>query len=176
LTDDLQPRLLTVLRAGTRLAYTERREILMPAELQEQQLQQTQQMEVDVVGPEDANRLFICTGRAQASVSASGLPGGVGSRKEVFTFFVGPQLTRQQFHRAVAQAAPIAATLGGQGGGSGNGTWSVQAFQADWDDESSRVQVFVEVTASAWGSWHVNLEGFDYQVTILAAMGGSTPP
>lgn len=123
-----------------------------------------QQLEAVVSGPDGANRLFSVTGIAPTFLGA----GGVSTQVETFLVLVGPVLTRRQFVRAIATAnlARTSLTLSA-GPGGGSGTWSIRSVDADWDDESGQVELRVEVAAQ---SQNVNLgvQAFGFQVTILA--------
>jgi hypothetical protein len=55
-----------------------------------------QTIEAVVIGPDGANRLFILTGMANASITRS--------QKKTCTVLVGPQLSRQQFYKAIGSA------------------------------------------------------------------------
>ena len=61
-----------------------------------------QVLEAVVSGPDRANRLFICTGIANVQMS---LGRDQEQITETWTFFVGPNLTRTQFYRAIGTAS-----------------------------------------------------------------------
>ncbi len=65
-------------------------------------IENPQQIEAVVNGPDGANRLFIVTGIAPANVSIFN-----GTRTDTFTFLIGPTLTRRQFVRAIATASLV---------------------------------------------------------------------
>src|SRR5580765_7347344 len=107
-----------------------------------------QVLEAGVSGPEGANRLFICTGIANVKMS---LGRNQEQITETWTFFVGPPLTRTQFHRAIGTASVSLQTMDILGAPAGF-TVQVVSVEADWDDESERVEVRVEVLLSSSSS------------------------
>jgi len=64
------------------------------------QIQNLQQIEAVVAGPDGANRLFTVTGQLNAGLSVFSQGAGQVQQKETFTVLIGPVLTRQQFFRA----------------------------------------------------------------------------
>ena len=122
-----------------------------------------QVLEAVVSGPDGANRLFICTGTANVQLS---LGRNQERITETWTFFVGPNLTRAQFYRAIGTASvsfQIMDILGAPAGF----TVQIVSVEADWDDESERVEVRVEVLLSS-SLTSVNINQLHYWVTILA--------
>jgi hypothetical protein len=128
-----------------------------------------QVLETVVAGPDGANRLFTCTGLANVPIQV----GGNQQKTETWTFLVGPTLTRPQFYRAIGTASvafqdvfmqsqdPQMPGIGGQF------TVNVNSVEADWDDESGRVEVRIELFVSASNA-NLNINQFRYWVTILA--------
>jgi hypothetical protein len=124
-----------------------------------------QVIEAVVAGPDDANRLFTITGAANINIFVSG-----GQQKtETWTFLVGPTFTRRQFCRAIGTASVSTQNLNVQ-----TAPMSVQvsinSVEADWDDESGRVEVRVEVFLTASASANANISQLRYWVTILAQL------
>ena len=127
-----------------------------------------QVLEAVVAGPDGANRLFTCVGLANVPIYVSG-----GQQKtETWTFLIGPTLTRSQFYRAIGTASvafqdvilvppPIGL------GSSGSFTVNINSVEADWDDESGRVEVRVELSLSA-NETNINISQLRYWVTIPA--------
>jgi hypothetical protein len=64
-------------------------------------IENLQQIEAVASGPDNANRLFVITGVAPATLSAFNNQ----TTKETFTFLIGPVLTRRQFVKAIATAS-----------------------------------------------------------------------
>jgi len=124
-----------------------------------------QVLEAVVTGPDGANRLFTCTGIANVQMS---LTRTQEQATETWTFLVGPTLTRTQFYRAIGMASVSLQTVDIQGAPAGF-TVHVVSVEADWDDESERVEVRVEVLLSS-DLIGVNINQLRYWVTILAQM------
>ena len=122
-----------------------------------------QVLEAVVSGPDRANRLFICTGIANVQMS---LGRDQEQITETWTFFVGPNLTRTQFYRAIGTASVSFQTMDILGAPAGF-TVQIVSIEADWDDESERVEVRVEVLLSS-SLTSVNINQLRYWVTILA--------
>lgn len=99
-------------------------------------------MEAVVPGPDGANRLYTCTGAASVSI---GTVAAIQQQMQTWIFLVGPTLTRSQFYRAVATASvsnwnvvldhppPLCFQI------------SINSVEADWDDESGKVEVRVQI-------------------------------
>jgi len=124
-----------------------------------------QVLEAVVAGPDGANRLFTITGVANAFVSVN-----AGQQKtETWTFLVGPTFTRGQFYRAIAIASVANQIVNVLPPAPGNFQVGINSVEADWDDESGRVEVRVEIFLSAnAGVSNVNINQLRYWVTILA--------
>ena len=122
-----------------------------------------QVLDAVVTGPDGANRLFTCTGIANVQMS---LTRTQEQTTETWTFLVGPTLTHTQFYRAIAAASASHQSVEIQGAPA-NFTVHVVSVEADWDDESKRVEVRVEVSLSS-DMIGVNINQFRYWVTILA--------
>jgi len=122
-----------------------------------------QVLEAVVTGPDGANRLFTCTGIANVQMS---LTRTQEQRTETWTFLVGPTLTHPKFRRAIGTASVSLQTVEIKGEPAGF-TVHVVSVEADWDDESERVEVRVEVLLSS-DMIGVNINQLRYWVTILA--------
>jgi len=144
----------------------------MATRLQSSQIQNLQQLEVAVSGPEGANRLFIVTGETTNIGFSAFASGGFNTQNQTFTVLVGPSLTRQQFFRAICTASLAQITQHAQVV-PGDATWAITSSDADWDDESGQVELRVEVSVTANGNNNsATLNSFSFQVTILAAVAG----
>src|SRR5438093_10747170 len=97
-------------------------------------------IEAVVAGPDGANRLFTVIGAANLSVQATRQQRTI----ETWTFLVGPTLTRLQFHRAIGTASVASQTVRVQTPPRAF-TVNVHSAHADWDDQSHRVNVRVEL-------------------------------
>jgi hypothetical protein len=107
----------------------------------------------------------MCTGIANVKMS---LGRNQEQITETWTFFVGPTLTRTQFHRAIGTASVSLQTMDILGAPAGF-TVQVVSVEADWDDESEKVEVRVEVLLSS-SLTAINVDQLRYWVTILAQM------
>jgi hypothetical protein len=122
-----------------------------------------QVLEAVVTGPDGANRLFTCTGIANVQMS---LTRTQEETTETWTFLVGPTLPRPQFYRAIGTACVSLQAVDIQGAPAAF-TVHVVSVEADWDDESERVEVRVEILLSS-NMVGVNVNQLRYWVTILA--------
>jgi hypothetical protein len=120
-------------------------------------------IEAAVAGPDEANRLFTITGTANVGIFVS----NGQSRTETWTFPVGPIFTRGQLYRAIGTASLSAQNLNVQTAPASS-QFSITSVEADWDDESGRVEVRVEVFLTASASANVSINGLRYWVTVLA--------
>jgi hypothetical protein len=136
------------------------------------QIQNLQTIEATVAGPDGANRLFIISGHAPATLTAVGPQGGTIARNtETFTLLVGPTLTRRQFVRASAIASMIGINAYLPIPDSAQQLWQILGVDADWDDEAQQTELRVELSTMVTGSNNqVTISGFAFQVTVLAEM------
>ena len=123
-----------------------------------------QVIEAVVAGPDGANRLFTVTGAADLSIQATRQQ----RTTETWTFFVGPTLTRLQFHRAIGTAS-VASQIVSVQTAPREFTVNIHSIEADWDDENQRVKVRVEIGVIANGTT-VTITQIRYWVAILAQM------
>jgi hypothetical protein len=105
-----------------------------------------QSLEVGVTGPEPANRMFIIAGARETNVAA--LPSSPHT-KETVVALVGPVLTREQFVRAIATASIASSTWGLGSTHSAVMSAAVASVGADFDDESGRTELRVEIDLEA---------------------------
>ena len=119
-------------------------------------------LEAIVAGPDGANRLFTCTGIANVQM----LVDRGQQQTETWTFLVGPTLTHTQFYRAMATASVSLQAVEIQGAPAGF-TVHIVSVEADWDDESERAEVRVELFVGSDAA-SVNINQLRYWVTILA--------
>ena len=122
-----------------------------------------QVLEAVVAGPDGANRLYTVTGAASVSIFVSSQQ----QQTQTWTFLVGPTFTRGQFYRAIGAASVSAQNVNIQTV-PGSFQANISSVEADWDDESGRVEVRVEVFLSASGGANANINQLRYWVTILA--------
>jgi len=130
------------------------------------QIQNLQQLDVLVAGPDDANHLFIVDGQFDATLTIA----GQGTNKEIFSVLLGPKLTNRQFVRAIATASIVKPQIGNIKTG-GSAAWNILDADADWDDESGQVELRIEAQVDCVGAnQNVTINGFAFHVTILAAI------
>jgi hypothetical protein len=130
------------------------------------QIQNLQQLEAVVAGPDDANRLFIIDGQFDSQLTAFSQAASITSQKETFTVLVGPVFTKKQFVQANGTAS-----FTKTGFSTSNATWQILGVDADWDDESGQVEVRIEAQADSAGAGkNATIGGFAFHVTILAAV------
>ena len=123
-----------------------------------------QVLEAVVAGPDGANRLYTVTGAAGVGINVS----GGQQHTQTWTFLVGPTFARGQFYRAIATASVSSQSAILQTT-SGSFVLAVSSVEADWDDESGRVEVRVEVyLSSSTGGPQLGVNQLRYWVTILA--------
>jgi hypothetical protein len=122
-----------------------------------------QVLEAVVAGPDGANRLFTISGAANVFISVS----AGQSKTETWTFLVGPAFSRGQLYRAIATASVSSQFVNVQTA-PGNFQIQINSVEADWDDESGRVEVRVEVFFTAGSGVNANINQLRYWVTILA--------
>lgn len=129
-----------------------------------------QVIEAVVDGPEGANRLFTCTGQAQRWTWL----GPNGSSMETWTFLVGPELPRPQFHRATASAFVAGyAIYVADPTANGWHALSFESVEADWDDESGRAEMRVEISMQTGPGTHLTLSRIGFTATVLAELPGT---
>src|ERR1044071_6823564 len=71
------------------------------------QIQDLQQMDVVVAGPDDANHLFIIDGQFDSSLAVGSQGTNISTAKETFSALIGPKLANRQFVRAIATASIV---------------------------------------------------------------------
>ena len=138
------------------------------------QIQNIQQIEAVVAGPDDANRLVIINGQFDCYLQASSQGPNYVSQKEIFTVLIGPVFTKQQFVQANATASVTKTgfqTTAGAAGSMSNSGWQILGVDADRDDESGQVELRIEAQVACSGpSQNATINGFAFNVTILAAV------
>jgi len=133
-------------------------------------IQNLQQLDVMVAGPDDANHLFIIDGQFDATVAIASQGVSIAVAKETFAALVGPKLTNRQFVRAIGTASIVKTQIDNIAPG-GSATWNIVDVDADWDDESGQVELRIEAQVSCLGSnQSASISGFAFHVTILAAL------
>ena len=134
------------------------------------QVQNLQQMDVLVSGPDDANHLFVIDGQFDASLAIGSQGTNFATAKETFSVLIGPKLANRQFVRAIGTASIVKAQIANIAPG-GSATWNIVDVDADWDDESGQVELRIEAQVSCLGSnQSASINGFAFHVTLLAAL------
>ena len=136
-------------------------------------IQNLQQIEAAVAGPDGANRLFTVTGQVNVGLGVFSQGPSQTQQKETFSVLMGPVLTRQQFFRAIGTASLANTSVNLQSVPPYSVSWSIAGIDADWDDESGQVELRVEVAVNVSGlNNSAAIGGLSFQVTILAAVTG----
>jgi len=128
--------------------------------LESKDLINTQQMEVAVNGPDGATHLILCTGVADLGFV----------EQEIYTFLVGPQISRRQFVRAIASG--VLSTVQAPNKNFSKRTLdrdkrpNLVLIAANYDDESGQVKVRAEVSSAK----AMTKSAINYNVSILAEL------
>ena len=134
------------------------------------QVQNLQQMDVLVAGPDDANHLFFIDGQFDVSLAIGSQGTNFATAKETFSVLIGPKLANRQFVRAIATASIVKPQIGNIKTG-GFAAWNILDADADWDDESGQVELRIEAQVNCSGSNQVaSINSFAFHVTVLAAL------
>jgi hypothetical protein len=142
----------------------------MPIKIPPNKIQNLQQIEAVVAGPDEANRLLIIDGQFNSVISAVSQTDDA-LRKEIFSVLVGPVFTRKQFVNATATASIVNTSLEVTVSPFAV-NWQITDADADWDDESGQVELRIEATVEISGGQNnkIAIYGFAFHVTILAAV------
>lgn len=142
----------------------------------EAQVTDKQSFEVIIQGPDGANRMIICTGKLSFNCNASdnSAAGSGVVRKETFTALIDPQLAPGEFKRAIAVASLVDISYFDSDPTQRDGVrWAIEEAQADFDDESGKVELRVSVMLNPQGiGSFANIFGVSFQVTTIAAVQG----
>ena len=134
------------------------------------QIENLQQLDVLVAGPDDANHLFVIDGQFNVSLAIGSQGNNFATAKETFSVLIGPKLTNRQFVRAIATASIVKTQIGNIAPG-GLANWNIVDVDADWDDESGQVELRIEAEVRCLGSNQgASINGFAFHATILAAL------
>jgi hypothetical protein len=124
-----------------------------------------QVIEAVITGPDGANRLLTCTGQALVGIWL----GPNQNVSQTWTFLVGPALPHPQFHRATASAFVAGyGTYVADPTAYGWRSLDFQSVEADWDDESGRTEMRVEVAVNTGTGASFTLSKIGYSATVLA--------
>jgi hypothetical protein len=126
-----------------------------------------QQLEVGVAGPGAATRMFLVSGAAKIALQTTGA--GDFETKQSYTVLAGPTLSSAEFVKALATASPAEISMGMGDPPFLAATWGVDFVDADFDDESGRTQLRIDVTLYPRGAGtYLGMQRIAFQVTILA--------
>ena len=125
-------------------------------------LENPQEMEVCVCGPNGANRLFIYTGTAVFEFGGTWQE-SMGSifAKGYLSFKVGRQFSRGQVLQVLASGALASISNGGPANNAG---WAVDSVQAYWDEKSGQIEFKAELAVRDTDGW---IHRFGYQINAL---------
>jgi hypothetical protein len=121
-----------------------------------------------LTGPDGATQVYVTTGFVQLS-------GGQQNATLEFAGLIEPTLTAGQFRRAIVTAAPATLAVWQMGmppvGASQNvsARWSVNSADADWDDETGKIQLQFETQTSGDPMLYTQVERLSFQVMIFVA-------
>ena len=123
-------------------------------------------------GPNEPNRMFICTGKLQVNLSAFDQSGNGTTARETYKALIEPKplLTAGQFHRAIATASVADVRIQDSDPNQRDTfRWAIEEAQADLDDESSQVELRVALLVEPRGQQTlISIREVAFQVTILA--------
>ncbi len=140
----------------------------MPTIIPPASIQNLQQVEAYVSGPDTANRLLTISGQFDAGIYVIGSANSYGQSTTTFSVLVGPVLTHNQFFTAIATGSLAKISYQNWGAAPFFSNWNITAVNAEWDDQSGQVELTIEVYLQAFGlSNDTILGGLNFQVTIL---------
>lgn len=120
-----------------------------------------------LTGPDGATQMYITTGFIQ-------LQGGQQNATLEFSGLIEPTLTAGQFRRAIVTASPATLAVWQMGmppvGAAQNvsARWSVNSADADWDDETGKIELQFETQTSGDQMLYTVVERLSFQVMVFA--------
>jgi len=133
------------------------------------QIQNLQQIESVINGPDGINRMFTVCGQFDVYLSAGGVQ-NMMQQSETFSVLVGPVFTRKQFASAVCTASISKTSISLQVA-PWIGSWQMVAADSDWDDESGQVEIRIQALVQSQGMTNsASINGLAFYCTILAEM------
>jgi hypothetical protein len=125
-------------------------------------LENPQEMEVCVCGPNGANRLFIYTGTAVFEFGGTWHESmGNAFVKGYLYFKVGQQFSRGQVLQVLATGALASISNGGPANNAG---WAVDSVEAYWDEKTGQIELKAELGVRDTDGW---VHRFGYQINAL---------
>ena len=127
-----------------------------------------QKIEFDVTTAEGPSRMTVVTGMMQMVLTASS-QGPFATQKESYKVLLDPTLTPGQFRKASAIASLSSIVHSQNAGEPYTAGRHIDDAQATLDDETGKVQLVVNVTATAFGPSMITIvQSLMFQVTTLA--------
>lgn len=128
-----------------------------------QSAENVQQIEFEVKGPGDVNRVFILTGELQMHIYDQ----SNHEVKETIRHKLTPEFTEDEFERAIAIVSPISVAniINPTQTQTFVSMCLIEGADADRDDETGKVELRVEAIIK-----NSNLRRLAYQVIVLAKM------
>src|SRR4029079_10048634 len=114
------------------------------------QIENLQQMDVLVAGPDDANHLFIIDGQFNAGLAIGSQGTNFTTAKATFSAMIVLKLAYRQFLRAIGTASIVKTQIANIAPG-GLAAWNIMDVDADWDDESGQVELRIEAQVNCSG-------------------------
>ncbi len=131
-------------------------------------------VEMNVTSPDGTNTLFITNGIADFNLSVLvAPPGSVAEQQGTFAVLLRePVLAAGQFRRAIATASMAGLSFGASDPAQPTGLeWALSNVDADFDDESGRIELRFDVFLRARGSDTLASQNtIGFQVITLAAL------
>jgi hypothetical protein len=133
----------------------------------EASIRNEQVIETAVSGPDGANRLFSCTGQADVYMYMAPEQTAV----ETWTFLIGPELPRPRFHRAIASGLVVGyAHYVDDPAANGWYGMTIDSVEADWDDESGRTEMRMELRVSTGPGARLTVSRLGFSATVLGEL------
>lgn len=139
----------------------------MPIRIPAEQVQNLQQIEAYVSGPDTANRLLTISAQFDVGFYVNGQANNYTQATNTYSVLVGPVLTNRQFYKAAASGSFTKIGFNSQVIPF-NPNWSINSIDADWDDESGQVDLKIEVSLQSFGVNNLTqVIGLNFHATIL---------
>jgi len=124
-------------------------QVRMATKIQSDQIQNLQQLDAVVAGPNDAKQLFVIDGQSHSDLDVSSQDNITLSNNEIFAALLGLGLKNEQFVWAIATALFTKTTVDYPGRAPAQpaatgAACKIVAVDADCDDESGQVEVRIE--------------------------------
>ena len=120
--------------------------------------------------------MLIIDGQFDPNLQVTAKGDATASHKETYLVLIGPILKNREFVRAIATASLAETYFDTPGGAPAQpvalgASWRILGVDADWDDESGRVELRIETEVrSKGGGQTASVSSIAFHVTILAAI------